>query len=235
MSYFCTGHHQITVIFMKSPISSIYASALLLLALTACSPLRIAMNSKSPEGIRTVLTSNLHLFGDFDVALGASIEPSDTVLGILVTCTRSSDHGLFDKGDRMKIRLSDGSVTELENIYHKEFDREVQTFNTVDRVSQYGMSYVYDPIYDAVWVSPVEVSRMVPSLHTTTVSNSYALYLISRPQLADIISKGVVNLRIEIEDDECDMKNTSGLSGQMSDMYDCLKEGIVNGVRRTKF
>lgn len=205
------------------------------LFLPSCSPLKIVMNSKSPEGIRTVLTSDQHLFNNFDIALGASIEPRDTVLGILVTCDKSTDHGIFDKGDKMKLRLSDQSVIELDNIYHKEFDKEVQTYNTVDRTTEFGLAYSYDPYFGTVWVDPIEVRRLVPQVKTRTVTRSYALYLVSKGKLMDIISKGVIALRIEVEDDEYDMNGTGGVSSLLSQMYDCLKEGMANDKKRTDF
>lgn len=213
----------------------ILAASALALFLSACSPLQIVMNSKSPEGIRTVLTSDQHLFGNFDIALGASIEPKDTVLGILITCDKNTDHGIFDKGDRMKLRLADQTVITLDNIYHKEFDKEVQTYNTVNRTTEFGVAYTYDPYFGTVWVDPVEVRRLVPQVNTKTVTRSYALYLISKTKLSDIISKGVVALRIEVEDDEFDMKGTDGVSSLLSQMYDCLKEGIANDKKRTEF
>lgn len=213
----------------------IFTFLALCLLLSGCNPLRIVLNSKAENGERTILTSDKRLFGNFQVALGASVKPSETIYGILVTCDADTDHGIFDKGDQLLIRLADNSVIKLDNIYHKEFEKESKTYTNVNRISDFGYVYNYDPWFDGVFISPVEISRMVPTVNTVTTTNSYALYLVSRKQLENIIAKGVIKLRIEVEDNEFDMPDTGNLSKLLSEQFDCLNDCIANKVVRSEF
>ena len=209
--------------------------ALCLTLFSGCNPLRIVLNSKDEDGSRTVLTSDKKLFGNFWTALGASVKPTGTVYGILVTCDADTDHGIFDKGDQLLIRLTDNSVIKLDNIYHKEFEKETETQTNINRISDFGYVYNYDPWFDGVYISPFEISRMVPTVSTVTTTRSYALYLVSPKQLEDIMNKGVIKLRIQIEDNEFDMPDPGKVSKLFSEQFDCLKEGIANKVARADF
>lgn len=209
--------------------------AVCMAAAVSCSPLKLVMNSRDKDGSRLVLTSDKHLFDNFDMALGAKVSPKDTVLAILITSTKRSDHGIFDTDDRLLLRLSDGSEVALNNIYHMEYEKESVTESGTRRVYDYGYVYSYDPLYDNVYVNPVEISKLVPEVHTRVTTNSYALYLIPRKQLVDIIEKGVIKLRVEYEMGEEDMPNTSSVSGTLRGMYECLKEGIDQKTNRKEF
>lgn len=200
-----------------------------------CSPLRIVMNSKNEDGERIVLTSDKRLFNDVSVALGAKVAGKDTVLAVLVTYDGNSTHGVFDKDDRMLVRLSDQKVITLNNVYHKEFEEETVTNTTTRRVSDFGYAYSYDPYTDDIYVTPYEVSRFIPQVSTTHITRSYALYFISRPDLDAIIDKGVIKLRIELENSELDMPNTGGVSKTFGKLKDCLYDGIRSGIVRTEF
>lgn len=215
--------------------SKVLFFALCIAAAVSCSPLRIVMNSREPDGSRLVLTSDKDLFGDFDIAMGAKVSPKDTVLAVLVTSTKRADHGIFDKDDRMMFRLSDGSEIHLNNLYHQEYEKRSETETTTRRSVDFGYVYSYDPIYDDVFVNPVEMSRLVPEVRTRITTNSYALYLITRRQLMDIVQKGVVKLRIEYEMGEDDMPSPSSVSGLMGGIYECLKAGIESQTQRREF
>lgn len=215
--------------------SKVLFFALCIAAAVSCSPLRIVMNSREPDGSRLVLTSDKDLFGDFDIAMGAKVSPKDTVLAVLVTSTKRADHGIFDKDDRMMFRLSDGSEVHLKNLYHQEYERQSETETTTRRSVDFGYVYSYDPIYDDVFINPVEMSRLVPEVHTRTTTNSYALYLITKKQLTDIIGKGVVKLRIEYEMGEEDMPSAKSVSELLGNIYEFLKAGIESRTQRSEF
>lgn len=203
---------------------------LVCLAAASCSPLRIVMNSQSPEGGRTVLTSDKHLFGNLDVALGAHVFGKDTTLAVLITYDGNSTHGVFDRNDRLLVRFDDQSVLTLTNIYDKEYEVENTTDYSTRTISDFGYAYTYDPYFDAVYVSPYEVSRMVPVVTNRRVTRSYALYLISKPELEKLASGKIIKLRVEIEDRELDMKDPGGLEDMFAQMkqllFDCLRKGI---------
>lgn len=210
---------------------------LLAVLMSSCGVVSLTMNSTSPEGDRTLLTSDSHLFGNVNVALGAKIKgQKDTVLAVLVTYDGRSNHGVFETGDKMMIRLKDDSVITLLNIYDREFEKNTETYTTEERVSRFGYAYTYDPLTMDIYVTPYEASSFVPRTHTSTVTESYALYLITKRQLQDIIGKGVVKLRVEIEDDELDMTSgTDRVAEIFAAEYDCLKEGFKNPRMRKEF
>lgn len=211
-------------------------AALAALVLAAgCSPLKIAMDSKDKDGARMVYTTDQHLFGNIDIALGAKINGKDTVLAVIVTCDQHSNHGLFDRGNKFLMRLSDQSVITLENVYDKEFEKETSTTQTRERVDSFGYAYAYDPFSDGIYITPYEVSSFIPRTQVNTVTNSYALYLISKAQLDEVISKGVIKLRVEKETGEFDMRDPSSASATFSELKKCLFERIYNPVARKEF
>ena len=226
---------------MKKNLSAGSGSALIILILTcclmtaSCSPLSIVMNTHTEDGDRIVLTSDKRLFGDISAALGARVAEKDTVLAILVTYDGRSDHGVFSKGDKMLVRLGDQSVITLENVYHKEFEEETVTNTTQERVSDFGYAYSYDPYLDDILVTPYQISHFIPRVTTSRITKSYALYFISKPQLGDIIEKGVIKLRVELEDSELDMPDTSKVPAVFQGMRDCLFDCLSKGIQRTEF
>lgn len=210
------------------------------LAVASCGgPLRIAMNTTSPDGTRNIVTSNQHLFrfnkGNIEIALGARITDRDTVLGILVTCDAHTDYGIFDKGNRMMFRLSDGSEISLSNIYEREYEQHEETSVSNQYRTDYGYAYSYSPLMDDIYITPFEVNRLVPRVNTYKVTNSYALYLITKKQLEDIIGKGVMKIRVETDSHDLDMNDTQEASQLFSAMYACLKTGFANAVVRSEF
>jgi len=213
--------------------------ALAALAIMSCSPLKIAVNTSAPDGKRTVATSNQPLFnsngGQVSVAFGARISGKDTIVGIVITYDANTGHGVFDKDHRMMFRLSDKSEIILKNLYDKEFENIDETTVTDQFKSDYGVAYAYDPWLEGVVVYPYEVTRLVPQVHRYKTTNSYALYLITRQELDDIITKGVVKLRVETADCDLDMNNTEGVSSLFSELRACLLEGIQTGPIRSEF
>lgn len=215
----------------------ILMAAVCLFTVSSCSPLRIIMN-RTNKGERTILTSNLRLFsyngGTISAALGTRIrQPKDTLLAVLITCDADSDHGIFDKDDRLLMRLTDGSQISLTNLYDKEFETETTTNTTQDRVTSYGYDYTYSPWTGGVYVYPYEVSTFIPRTYTTKTSYSYALYLIPKQDLKDIIDKGVTKLRVEIENKELDMPNPNAAKQVFANLKACLYNGIHNRDRST--
>ena len=204
---------------------------------TGCSAPKLVMNSKHKDGSRVMLTSDKNLFGNFNFALGAKIMPKgETVLGVLITCDIDSDHGLFDLNDKLLIRLTDSTKIELTNVYDKEYDKETKTETTTTPVvAPVGFSYAYRPFAPGIFVTPYDVAAFVPQTYVTTTTHSYALYLISKEQLESIIGKGVIKLRIEVENAEYNMGDTNYVGEKFSVLYDCLKDGIANPVKRTEF
>lgn len=213
----------------------ILTAALACILAVGCSPLRIAMDSRTKEGARIVYTTDKSLSAQMDIALGAKVDEKDTSLAIILTCNKFTDHGIFDKGDKMMFRLSDQSVIELTNIYHKEFERETSTRQTQERVNSYGLAYAYDPFTDGVYLTPYEVTSFIPRARVDVTTKSYALYFISESQIQRIIDKGVIKMRIEIEDSELDWTSTGGISELFAQMKDCLYERISKPHVRSKF
>ena len=212
-------------------------SLLAAILVTGCGAPKLVMNSRHKDGRRVMLTSDKNLFGNFDFALGAKILPKgETVLGVLITCDIDSDHGLFDLDDKLLIRLTDSTKIELTNVYDKEYDKETKTETTTTPVvAPIGFSYAYHPFAPGIFVTPYDVAAFVPQTYVTTTTHSYALYLISKDQLESIIEKGVIKLRVEVENAEYNMDNTNYVGEKFSVLYDCLKEGLANPVKRTEF
>jgi len=219
--------------------SIIFAIAAAVITAASCSPLKLVMNSTDSEGVRTLLTSDQKLMGSLkgvmDIALGSRIEKKDTVLAVLLTANVDSGHGIFNKGNQMKIRLKDGSEIDLVNLYDKEYEETEETYVSHSNRMKFGYAYTYDYFTDDIWLTPYAVNQMVPEVRKTKNSLSYALYLISKTQLNDIISKGVVKLRVEIENDDIDMDDTSMVSLLFKDMYDVLRDGMNTNFVRSEF
>lgn len=222
---------------MKRTFCFIIAAVALMAA--SCSPLRIVLNSTDSTGARSMLTSNKNLMGNFDgavdIALGSRIEKKDTILAVLITIDADSGHGVFNKGNQMKIRLNDDSVIELTNLYDKEYEEKEETYVSQSTRFQTRYAYAYDIFTDDIWVTPYTVSQMVPEVHTSKKSLSYALYLISKKQLNDIITKGVKKLRVEIENYDLDMPDPSGASATFKELYDFLRQEMNVTYKRTEF
>lgn len=207
----------------------------LCLTASACSTLRIVYNSKDSDGKRIYCTSNVHLFGEVSAAMGAKVGPKDTLLAIVITCDKDSDHGVINKGDKMMIRLQDSSVINLQNLYDKEYQLETNTYQTNDVVSAWGYEYCYSPWTDGVFVAPYEVRGFIPRTRVTQTSHSYGLYLITKEQIYAIMKKGVVKLRIEIEDRDLDMTYPENATGIFTQLYTFLHEATKKGVVRNEF
>lgn len=218
---------------MKRVLFLSFAAALLASLLASCSPLRVAMNSTDKKGVRTVCTSDVDLFGTFEIALGYKAEKTDTLMGILITCLKKSDHGVFQKNDLLHLRLADGSEMELVNLYDKEFDKDVSTEYSNDVYYQNRLAYAYSPLYDDIYITPVTVRTWVPRVYTRTTTKSFALYFVTKKQLVDIMEKGVVKCRIEIEDEDCDMPDPGRFGSRVSELYDFLMKIQPN--KRSKF
>lgn len=218
---------------MKKVIILSFAAAMLSMLFASCSPLRVAMNSTDKKGVRTVCTSDIDLFGSFEIALGYKAEKTDTLMGILITCLKKSDHGVFQKDDLLHLRLNDGSEIELANLYEREFDKDVSTEYTDDIYYQNRLAYAYNPFYDAVYLTPVTVRTWVPRVYTRTTTKSFALYFVTKKQLMDIMEKGVVKCRVEIEDEDCDMPYPEHFAARISELYDFLMQ--IQPVQRSKF
>lgn len=208
-------------------------------AFASCAPLKIAMNQTGSDGSRYILTSNQHLFnagkGNIEVALGAKVYGRDTLMAILITCDANVGHGVFNKGNKLMFRLKDNSEIVLTNLYDKEYEETQETNVSNEYRHEYGWGYAYSPWMDEVYVLPYEVTRTVPRINTYTVANSYALYLISKPQMHDIITKGIVKIRVEVEDRDLDTEDTEGFAEMFHQMCELIKSAANEQVVRTKF
>lgn len=205
------------------------------LALAGCGTPRIVMNSHDSTGARTVLTSDKPLYGNFDIALGAKLEKRDTVLGIMITCGRNSDHSVFVKGDKLLFRLADDSVITLSNVYEKGFETETTAEQTTMPVERMGFAYSYSPLLDDIYVTPYSISTFVPRTYLRTTTKSYGIYLLSKKQLSDIIEKGVIKVRVEMEDSDQDITSTANVAGNLAELYECLKGGMINAPVHKEF
>ncbi len=218
---------------------SFFAAIGLFAAVCSCSPLRIVLDSTAENKERTVLTSNASLFradrGHIYAAMGSRIIQKDTIIAILLTYDENTDHGVFDLGNRLMVRLGDNSEIFLENVYDKEFDSHTETNTTTVPQHNLGFAYTYSPFTDMVYVEPYTISTMVQRTYTTHTTNSYALYLVTKEQLFDIMNKGIVKLRVEIEDRELDMPNPERASEILYELGSCLYDRVVAGVVRTDF
>lgn len=209
------------------------------LTVVCCSPLRVAMDQTGSDGARYLLTSDQHLFrsgkGNVDIAIGAKIMGRDTILAFLLTCDANVGHGIFNKGNRLMFRLSDDSEIFLDNLYDKEYEEHEETSVSNRFKTDYGLAYAYNPWYDEVYVTPYEVTRVVPQVNTYKTTNSYALYLVTKPQMTDLLNKGIKKIRVEIEDSDLDMNDTDGVSGMFLEMCNCLKTAAADKQVRTEF
>lgn len=194
---------------------------------------KIEINTSS-KGERQILTCDRNLFDGLKVALGARISGKDTVLAVLVSTDETSNHGIFDQDDKFQIKFSDDKVIELSNIYDQEFEKETTTGITETPRTDFRYAYTYNPYYDAVVVTPYTVTQMVPHAYSTTRTTSYALYLISKNQLEDIIGKEIVKLRIETDSDYRDMHSPAHTSRIFGTLYKYLKEAYGNDPKKNK-
>jgi len=217
----------------------IIAILAVVMAVSSCNPLRIVINSTDSKGVRTVLTSNQHLMGDMrgsmEIAFGARVEKKDTILAILVTIDADSGHGLFNEGDQMKIRLGDDSTIELKNLYDKEYEEKERTEYSTRNRTQIDYAYAYDYYTGGIYVTPYMVNQIVPEVRRVKNSYSYALYLISKTQMQNIIKKGVKKLRVEIENEDLDMPDPSNVPELFGQMYDLLRSTLATNFVRSKF
>lgn len=220
---------------MKKMIFALVAA----LTVASCSTLRVAMDQTQSDGTRNLITSDQYLFrsggGSIDIALGERYKGNDTVMAFLITYDARSGHGVFNKGNKLMFRLNDGSEISLTNIYDKEYDVQEETHVTDNFRTDYGWAYSYSPWTDDVYVTPYEVTRVVPQVRHYKTTNSYGLYLVSKTQLKALMTKGIKKLRVETENDELDWTDTEGVSKLITDMYNCLQSSVATGITRTTF
>lgn len=199
----------------------ILSSIILAFALSACAPLRIVLNNDR-NGVRKICTSDVDLFSSFEIAMGLQIQKADTLMALLITCNKDSDHGLFDKNDRLLIRFADGEEMALRNIYNQEYDKEVNTNYTTDTYYNDRLVYAYSPYTDEIYVTPVTFRTFVPRVYTSTRTRSYALYPITKQQYIKVTTKEIEKLRIEIENEDCDMPYPDRFSERVKELHDFI-------------
>lgn len=219
-------------------IITIFAATVL--AVCSCSPLRIVMNTTNAEGERTIATSDQPLFsynqGQLTAALACRIHGKDTVLALLVTSDANTSHGIFSKGDKIKVRFNDDSVIDLENLYDKEFESHTETGVTQTPRTDFGYAYYYDVWTDSIELTPYTINRMVPQAYSRKVSNSYALYLLTRKDITALMTKPVIKFRVEIENADLDMPYTDGVNDLFTALMTCLwEDGINKAFERSTF
>lgn len=197
------------------------------LCLTGCQTLNIAVNKTNEEGVRTVVTSTQHLYQNFDIALGVRLAPKDTIMGLLVVAESDRIAGMFDTDDRLLMQLKDGSEIVLRNTLDRDsYDVKNETRTDYNYVHG-GWSYAYGPWVGPRYITPFGATACFEHNYQTTVAESYALYLITYPEMMRIINIGVKNLRIEVEDDAPVMGNPDKVQGLFKDMFECLVQGVL--------
>jgi len=179
------------------------------------------------DGVRTIVTTNRHLVGDVSLATGARTTAKDTIVAFLVTSTEDSDHSVFSKGDLMQIKLTDGSVIKLTNVYDKAYEKETETGITNSMHTNYVYDYVYSPWTDGIYVVPYQINQMVPHAYTHTTTFSWALYLVTYPQMQDIINKGVTRVRVENESGFYEVRNPEGFAAIVKEQAINIYEAFV--------
>lgn len=207
----------------------IFITLALCIAIAGCAPLRVVLNT-TYKGDRVVLTSEIPLFsqdgGTFYAALGAKVSQKDTILAVLVKYDGDTNKGIFDKDDRMRFRLNDGTEFAICNLYDKEYESSVETNTTEVMKTDDVLMYTYSPWMDAVYLNPVRVSRWVPQVYTTTITNSYGLYPISKAEFESILKQGVAKLRIESQIGDADMPKPEELSNILGNQRQCLRKAL---------
>jgi len=212
-----------------------------LLAVTSCDTVKIVMDSTSSEGERKIVTSKTPIAtvdkGKIYISLGAKISDRDTIAAVIAICDADCGHGIFNRGNAMKFRLNDKSEITLVNMLDKKYETHRDTRVTETVKTGYGYAYAYGPRARRITVHPYQVTALVPEVYTTETTNSYALYLITKEQMTDIITKGVSKMRIEIENRDIDLTDysTKSISSIFDDMKRCLIEGVRNKSVRTEF
>ena len=219
---------------MKRLIAISVLCAAVAAAASSCSPLRIVYDT-TDKGVRTLCTSDASMFDEFSMAMAARVSPKDTLLAILITSDKHSDHGIFDTNDRLLMRLGDGSEIKLVNLYDHEYEASTETHNTQDVYYNTTFAYAYSPYVDSFYVEPVTIRTMVPRTYTTTSTKSYALYLITKQQVLDILAKDIAKLRIEVENADCDMPDPHAVQSIIGEQYTFLHSVAKAGVKRSEF
>ncbi|MCQ2221796.1 MAG: hypothetical protein MJZ12_10385 [Prevotella sp.] len=220
---------------MKKNLHLLAVAFLAISLLNSCNSLNLVLDKTDDKGARTMCTSDLSLFGEFDVAMGAKIEKKDTVLAILVTCSKDSNHGVFDKTDHLRLRLSDGNEITLQNLYDREYDRETSTNNVLEPRFDHRVAYTYSPWTGNVYVTPYTVEHLVNHVYTTTTTKSFALYPISKQQVKDVMEKGVIKLRVEIENADYDMPHPEKVKDKFAKLYTYLHNAAATPFVRSEF
>lgn len=189
---------------------------------SACSSLKIAINTVDNDGKHTICTSDISLFGHFDIAMGMQVSEKDTLMGIVVTCDKNSDHGVFQKGERLMIRFVDGSEMALTNVYDREFDKETTTQEGYESEMETRLAYAYSPWTGNIYLAPVTYHALVPYSYTSTVTKSYALYLVTRQQMHEMLTKQAIKVRVEIESADCDMPHPENFNSRITKLHEFL-------------
>jgi len=197
------------------------------------------MDRTDSDGARYLLTSDQYLFrgddGSIDIALGEKYIGKDTIMAFLITYDANSGHGVFNKGNKLMFRLGDKSEIALSNVYDKEYEEKEET-QVNDRIhTDVAWSYSYSPWTDEIYVTPYEVTRVIPQVRRYKISNSYGLYLVSKSQLNSLMTKGITKIRVETENSDMDMTDTEGVSQMIVEMYKCLQSSVLASLNRTAF
>lgn len=208
---------------MKIMRKILLVSAVALLAMS-CESLKIALNKTDSEGVRTIVTSRQDLFGIYEMALGVRISEADTIMGIIVSAESNKQNGIFNQDDHLYITLSDGSKITLRNILDSE-SFEVRKETKTDYTNP-GWSYAYGPWGRRYFIQPYAASSYFAHTYEITVTDSYALYLITYEEMVRIITVGIDKLSIEADNDTDVMRNTIGLQEQFAKMFQCLGDGV---------
>lgn len=212
-----------------------FLMAMVAVSLIACNSLSIVTDTVAPNGERTVLTSDMGLYGNFSMALGARIQGNDTVMGVLITSSEQAKESVFNRDCHLLVRLADDTTIDLQNQYDNEFEKETTRTETNQLVNRTGYAYSYDPLLDDIVVTPYMVSGFVPRTTTRTDFRSYALFLISKKQLHAMLNQPTVKLRVETKTSADDMKSPQDVQSKVVKLYNTLHATMAKPKARPEF
>ncbi len=196
--------------------------------LASCAPTIVL--DKTYKGSHVILTSDTDLYGfdggEFDVALGMKASAKDTLLAVLVTYDGDTKSGVFDKDDRIYFRLNDSTEFSIKNMYDREFESSTEVMTTESLHQEYGFGYAYSPYMNAFYVTPVSVTRWVPEVYTRRIHKSKGLYLITKKEFNDVVTKGVAYLKIESGAGDSEMPDPSSVAGTFKSEYEAIVDRL---------
>lgn len=200
----------------------------LCLVAMSCDTLKLAINTKTPDGGRFYATSEVNLFADegddFFTAMGIKPGGEASMLAISISTNKSSDSAMFGRGNTLTIGFEDGSEIVLKNILDSYMETENKLVLKSTPVSGVVYSYYYTPWAGMLYTLPNQVAGYVPSPDIERKTASYALYIVSSEQIKAISSKVITKFELQAKKHTFLMKSPEEAGGIYSQLYDFLLE-----------